>query len=220
VVPSVDPLSTQAQENIIQSATGGSAKSMAESVGGAHDFLLGDVLDVNTNPGLQGAIQAGINPIRDEFERVIRPGLNHSSIGTGAFSGFGGTKNVQANDLANRGYLRQVGDTSSKIISDAYNTGLDAMTKGLSLAPQSQRAALFPDTLLDAVGGQRRLEQQQINQSQFESEMFPFNLGLQLLGSAGAIPGAGSTSTVTGAQPQQNPLASLLGGMFSTLAFL
>lgn len=219
-LPGADPLSTQAQNNIVSSATGGATSQFAGNLADASNFLLSDAIDPNSNPALQGAIQAAINPIRDEFQRVIQPGLRDARTGTGVFSSFNSSRAELGDDLANRAFMRQVGDTTSNIVSDAYTQGLDAMTKAVSMAPQTQRSLLFPDTVLDAVGQQRRLTDQQVAQSQFESELFPFNLGLQLIGATGAVPGASTTSSVTGAQPQQNPLTAVLGPIASAIAFM
>jgi hypothetical protein len=189
-------------------------------LGGAQNFLLGDVLDVNNNQGLQGAISAALRPLEEQFTRVIKPGVNHESIGTGPFSSFGGTKNVMANNLADNAYMRQVGDTSSKIVNDTYLGNLDAFTKGVGMAPQTQRAMLFPETAIGAVGDTQAQRLAAQKQQQFEDQMLPFSMALQLIGTAGATPGGGSSGTVTGAQPQSNPMMQLLGGALSAMAFL
>ena len=215
-VPGFTPEQTQAQDNLIASAqTGGAQRQTADNLSSAQNFLLGDVMDVNNNQGLQGAIDAAIRPIQEQFQQVIKPGLNHESIGSGAFSSYAGSRRDLKNNLADTSYIRQVGDTTSGIINDTYKANLDAMTKGVAMAPQSQRAMTFPEQILDAVGGSKRGLQQQQDQAAFEQEMFPFSLGLQLLGAAGATPGGGSTGTVTGAQP--NPLQSLLGAVPAAL---
>ena len=94
------------------------------------------------------------------------------------------------------------------------------MLKGIALTPQTQSASLFPQVAQDTVGSQRRALTQQQDQGEFDKEMFPFNLGLQLLGASAATPGGGTTGTVTGAQPQSNPLMQGLGGIAAMLAFM
>jgi hypothetical protein len=218
-VPGFDPLQSQGQQAIIDTATSGGLKDTTDKLTGAQNFLLGDVLDVNKNPALRGAVDAAVRPLSEAFNEQVIPGINRAAVGTGPFSSFATTKTMQNKALAGDRYMQQVGDTSSKMVSDAYLAGLDAMTKGVALAPGTQRAQLFPGTAISAVGDVRRGLAQEQAQQGFEDEMFPFTMGLQLLGAAGATPGGGSTGTVSGAQPG-NPLMQLAGTALSIIPFL
>jgi hypothetical protein len=210
-VPGFNQNQTEAMSGVVDSANSGALRDTTNKLGSAQNFLLGDVLDVNNNQGLQGAIQASLRPLEEQFTRVVKPGINHASIGTGPFSSYAGTKNTQANNLADNAYMRQVGDTTNKLVNDTYTANLDALTKGVAMAPTTQRAMLFPETAKGAVGDTQRQLQMQQGQQQFENQMMPFNMALQMFGAAGAIPGGGTTGTVTGAQPQSNPFMQLLG---------
>lgn len=215
-----NPAELAAQQGMIGKAqVGGSLDQLTNNLVGANNFLLGDVLDVNNNQGLQGAIGAALRPIEDQFTRVLRPGIDHQSIGTGEFSSFGGTRNVLANDLANRNYADTVRGTVNDLVDRTYTANLDAFTRGVGMAPQTQRSSIFPETVLGGVGDQQRSLQQGQDQAKFENSMFPFNLGMQLLGGAGAMPGAGSTGTVSGAKPGGNPFLSMLGTVLGGMAF-
>lgn len=204
---------------LAKAGQGGSLSNLTNQLGDANNFLLGDVMDVNNNQGLQGAIKNAIQPLEDQFTRVIKPGMAHQGIGTGEFSSFGGTKSVLGEDLANRSYLDAVGNKTNDIIDRTYTANLDAFTRGVGMAPQTQRALLYPEVATGAVGDQQRQLAQGQAQAQFENSMFPFNLGLQLLGASGAMPGAGTSATVKGAAPGGNPFLQLLGGVAGTMAF-
>jgi hypothetical protein len=213
------PEQVAGQDAITQSASaGGQLANTTDKLASAQNFLLGDVLDVNNNPALQGAIQSALDPMRQEFLTKVRPGVDHSSIGTGAFSSYGGSASTLANNLADQTYFRQIGNTTSDIVNNAYNSGLSAMTQGVLAAPNTQRGLLLPGAALDAVGQQKQAQQNLVSQRGFENEMLPFNLGLQLMGAAGGIPGGGSTGTVS--TPGQSPLQQILGTAISVLPFL
>lgn len=215
-----NPAELASMSGIVNKASsGGSLDTLTNNLGAANNFLLGDVLDVNNNQGLQGAISAALRPIEDQFTRVLRPGINHNSIGTGEFSSFGGTKNLQANDMANRNYADTVRGTVNDMVDRTYTANLDAFTRGVGMAPQTQRSMLFPEVALSGVGEQIRGLGQAQDQAEFENSMFPFNLGLQLLGAAGAVPGGGTTGTVSGAKPGGNPFLQMLGTALGTVAF-
>lgn len=215
-VPGFDPASVAAQNSIL----GKGGELQASGMGALNQntkVASGELLDVNSNPHLQGAVDAAIRPLTESFQNVVMPGVRGGAIQAGAL---GSSKARQAGDYASSTYMRSVGDTSSKMLNEAYGQNLDAMMKGIALTPQTQSAALFPEVAMDSVGQQRRQLEMQQAQAGFDEEMFPWTLGLQLLGASAATPGGGTTGTVTGAQPQQNPLMQGLGGLAAMLAFL
>lgn len=218
-VAGLDPASESAQQGILGKAgPGGLLDMLGQGAASGTGWLAsGGVLDVNNNPALRGAVDAAIRPLTENFQNVVMPGVRGGAIQAGAL---GSSKARQAGDYASSTYLRSVGDTSSKMLNEAYGQNLEAMLKGIALTPQSQSAALFPEVARDTVGQQRRQLLQQQMQSGFDQEMFPFNMGLQLIGASAATPGGGTTGTVTGAQPQSNPLMQGLGGLAAMLAFL
>ncbi len=218
-VPGFDPAQVQAQEGTLaKAAPGGDLEKLASNGARATNFLTsGDVMNLDSNPHLRGAVDAAVRPLTENFQNVVMPGVRGGAIQAGAL---GSSKARQAGDYAASTYLRSVGDSTNQLLNQAYGQNLDAMLKGIALTPQSQSASLFPQVAQDTVGGQRRTLQQQQAQQSFDDEMFPFTMGLQLLGASAATPGGGTTGTVTGAQPQSNPLMQGLGGLAAMLAFL
>lgn len=214
-----DPAQQQAQAGIINKAGAeGPLEQLSSAATKGTTFTAsGDVMNLDSNPYLKGAVDAAVRPLSENFQQVVMPSVRGGAISAG---GLGNSKAPQAANLAASSYMREVGDTTNKLLNTAYGQNLDAMMKGIALTPQTQSASLFPQVAQDSVGAQKRALAQQQEQARFEEEMFPFNLGLQLIGASAATPGGGTTGTVTGAQPQSNPLLAGLGGLASMLAFL
>lgn len=197
-VQGFDPLQTQAQEGVV--GKNAALQGLSSFLLDANKFLTGDVMDINKNPALRGAIDAAIRPITENFQSVVMPGMRTEAIQAGP-SALNAPKAQQRQALASGNYMRQVGDTSTSLANDAYKTNLEAMIRGTALAPQSLQASLFPEASLEAVGAQRRELANQQGQRTFNQQMLPFQLGTQLISAAAGAPGAGSTSSVQGAQP-------------------
>ena len=216
-VQGFDPAQTAAQNSVL-AKSGSSLADMSGNLVNAQNFLTGDVMDINKNPALRGAIDAALRPITENFQNVVMPGLRTDAVqaGPGALNSVKGKSMAQQ---AGVNYMRQLGDTSTTFANDAYKTNLDAMTRAVALAPQSMQASLFPEVAAEGVGAQRRgLAQEQAAQG-FNQQMLPFQLGTQLISSAAGAPGAGSTSTVQGAKPQSN-WTQMLGAGLSAASLL
>lgn len=197
--PGFDPAQTAAQDSVLaKTAAGGSVQNAADDMARVQHFLSGDVMDVNTNPYLKGAIDAAVRPLTENFQSTVIPGLRTEAISAGAL---GDPKNKQAGQQAANSYMRQVGDTSAGFANTAYGQGLDAMVKGQALAPATQQALLFPEAAAESVGAQRRGLIEQQNATKLSQDSLPITLGMQLLNASAGAPGGGSTSTVTPATP-------------------
>lgn len=207
-VQGFDPLQTQAQQGVIDKQ--GSLQQMSGNLSSAQNFLSGDVMDINKNPALRGAIDAAMRPITENFQNVAMPGMRTDAVSAGAL---GSPKGNARMNMATTDYLRQTGDTAATMANTAYEKNLDALVKGVALAPQSMQASLFPETALEGVGAQRRELANQQGSQAFNQKMLPFQLGTQLISSAAGAPGAGSTSTVQGAQPPSSWTQALGAGL-------
>lgn len=213
-VPGFDPLQTQAQQGVVDKY--GSLNNMTSNIGNAQNFLSGDVMKVDSNPYLKGAIDAALRPITENFQNVVMPGIRGNAIQAGQL---GSPKGNQRAVQGASTYMRQLGESSTTMANNAYGQNLEAMVRGLALAPQSQQAMLFPEAALESVGAQRRELTNQQGQQGFNQSMLPFNLGTQLISAAAGAPGAGSTSTVQGAQPSGG-WTQLLGAGLSAASML
>ena len=202
----------QAGRRRVAAAARGPMQDVANQAAGASQFLTsGDVLDPRRNPGLAGAIEAGIDPIRQEFLSSILPSIRGDSILSGAF---GGSEQGELQNLAGESFMRQSGNVASNIINPAYQAGLDAFTRGLALTPQTAGLQLAPGQAIAGVGEQgRQMEQAQINadmQRWVEENYGDLLLAQQVAQIAFGIPAAGSTTTAQGGG--MNPVMGGLGG--------
>lgn len=201
----------QLGQQMVANAAQGPAQGVASSAAGASNFLTsGDVLDVNRNPGLQGAIAAGIEPLQQEFLTSVLPQVRGDAILSGQY---GGSEQREATNLAGQNYLRAVGNTTANIVNPAYQAGLDAYTRGLALAPQTAGLQYGPGAALAGVGTAQRAQ----TQAEIDAEMQRFIennygdllLAQQVAGTAFGIPVA---KGVTETQGGTSPLLQALGG--------
>ena len=217
-----NPLESLGQQ-LTLGATGGIGGVGASAAQGTNVLASGDVLDVMRNPGLQGAINAATRPITESFGQTILPNIRDEAILAG---GYGGNRQGIAEGMASQAYLHQIGDTTSGLVNQAYQGGLDAMTKGIALAPGAQQGLLAPGAAVAGVGAQERaFEQASIDDAvrRFYQEQFlPLMLAQQVAGTALGFPGGttvttsegGGTSGLQGALGGASLLTSLLPLMF------
>lgn len=186
---------------------------------GLNFLTSGAVLDPRTNPGLQGAIDAAIRPITENYTRNVMPSIGRNAVSAGQY---GGTAMGKLEQQAASDYGRSIGDTSSKIVLEGYNQGLDAMSRGLYALPTVQQSSLASGQLLSALGEQQRaMEQAQIDEAvrKYTTEqLLPWMAAKEVAGVAFGIPGGTSATEAVGAQPSGNYLMSGLGGAASGAA--
>ena len=184
---------------------------LANSGANATNFLLGDIWKPESNPNLQGAIDAAVRPIQENLTRSTLPTIRGGAVAAGAF---GGSRQGIAEGLASGEASQAIGDTASKVTQDLYKTNIDAQLKALGLLPQTQQAQLAQATTQSGVGDvQQSMEQQLLNQKvgNFNWDQYaPFLQSRELVNLLMGLPGGGTTTTANG--PMQNPLMMGLGG--------
>ena len=111
-----------AQQSALSQAFGGNVSQVTDAAAQAQQFALGPVLFPESNPALQAATQAAIRPITEQFTQSVLPNIRQEAITAG---GFGGSRQGIAEGQASQAFLRQVGDTSAQIQSEAFGQGLD-----------------------------------------------------------------------------------------------
>jgi hypothetical protein len=191
------------------------AQGSIDAINRGVQFGLGDVMDVRSNPYLQSAINAAIQPITQAYSGA---GGALSNIRTGAneLGQFGGSRQGIAEGLAASNYMNQVGNTAAKMASEGYQRGLDTFEKTLMFAPTALETNMQPVSWLSGVGAQNEALQQAQADYAAQARMWGLNapwLGLQNY--ANIVFGAGSnggTTTTTGGGYSRSPLMSGLGG--------
>lgn len=192
-VAGFDPLQLQGQQQVLDQT--GAQGNIVGSAGTGNQFLTsGDVLHPGSNPALQATIDAGVRPIIETLMEQALPTIRGGAVTNGQF---GGSRQGIAEGLATGRAAQAVGDTSAKIASAGYGQGLDAMTKGLQLAPSIASAQSLPGLTTSGVGDVRQgLEQAKLT-SNMQSQLLPLMFGKELAGIAAGIPGGSSTTSAS-----------------------
>lgn len=204
-----DPLQLLGQEQVL--GITGQQGMIGQDAASANRFLMGDVLSPDSNPYLRQYIDAAVRPITEQTTQQILPNIRNEFVGAGQF---GGSRQGIAEGLAAQGMQRQIGDTTANIATQAYGQGLEAMQRGLALAPQTQQVLAQPGITTSGVGDLRRQMSQALLNQDVEQFMYPqllpLMMGKELASLVGGIPGGGSTTTASGGG--SSPLMSGLGG--------
>ncbi len=130
----------QQLQNLTQGAIGTAGASMAQGAQGNQqlqgmlngpgmNFLTsGAVLDPNSNQYLQRAIEGATQPIVQNFQNTVLPGITQEAVASG---GFGGTRQGIAEGLAAQGMQQQIGNVASTMMNQNYQNGLNVMQGSL-----------------------------------------------------------------------------------------
>ena len=171
--------------------------------------LSGDYLQQG-NPYLQGAINKAIQPITQQYENVVMPGLDSTFSGAGRY---GSGAHQQAANQGYSDYMRTVGDTANQMAYQNYGDERTNQLRAQMFAPQMAQADYFDINQLGAAGSALDAYNQQLINQDIERYNYEKNAPQQWLsnymGTLGLAPW-GSTTTST--QPAPNIFTSALGG--------
>jgi hypothetical protein len=204
-----NPLQLQAQQQAITAAMG-PLSQYTGNVLNASNFLMGDALRPETNPYLRATAEAAIRPVTETLMGKWLPGVRSGAMEAG---GLGGSRQ---HGLENRaiGQAAQIAtDATSKIYSDAFQSGMGNLIKNIALAPQTGSMALAPASVIEGVGGQQyqlaTAQAQEAYNRALQEQWMPYLLSKDVAGTAMGL-GSGTTTTSTGATPGM--LGGALGG--------
>lgn len=173
-------------------------------------FLMGPVL--GPNPALQGAIDAATEPLYRRLTTDVLPQVRGQAVATGSF---GGSRQGIAEGLATEGTARAAANAAAQLALGGYQSGLEAMVKGLGLSPTVLQAMGLPAQQLMLAGQLEREEEERLKQEAAQREVANRlrNVGLsqEIARVVFGMPG-GAMVTTTPAAAQTNPVASGLGG--------
>lgn len=145
-----DPLRQQAQQFDITYANQGAVNDV-NKIGGAYDTLL-NAPNVNNNPYLQQAVQGAIRPMVDQFSESVLPGIRSGAMQTGQY---GGSRQGIAEGIAAGKLSRNIGDVSSQMYGNAYQQGMDSLSKAMLFGPQMLQLGQYPSQILRGVAQER-----------------------------------------------------------------
>lgn len=206
-VAGFDPLQLQGQQQVLDAVP--SQQSIVGSAGTGNQFLTsGDVLMPGSNPALQATIDASTRPIVETLLEQALPAIRSGAIANGQF---GGSRQGIGEGLAIGRAATAVGDTAAKVANQGYQSGLDAMVKGQSLAPAIGGAQALPGLTTSGVGDVRQGLAQAELSSGLQSQLLPLLFGKELAGIAAGIPGGSTTTTASTAKPNTTMQAVGLG---------
>lgn len=202
---------TAAQQAARQYATT-FAPATTAAAGGALGFLTDPSrLDPRSNRYLAATGQAATRPLYENLNEAILPSIRGGAMEAGLM---GSNRQGIAEGLAVGRTQAAAGDALANIYSNAYGQGLDAMTKGVALAPAVQEMGLTPSRTLAAVGAQNRSYEQALIDEAIQRWTYEQNLPLQELQAYQQLIQGGYGSTVTGQAEggSVNPLFGVAGG--------
>lgn len=202
---------TAAQRAARQYATTFSPSTIA-AAGGALGFLTDPAqLDPKSNRYLAATGRAATRPLYENLNESILPSIRGGAMEAGLM---GSNRQGIAEGLAAGRTQAAAGDALANIYSTAYGQGLEAMTKGVALAPAVQEMGLNPSRTLAAVGAQNRSYEQALIDEAIQRWTYEQNSPLQDLQAYQQLIQGGYGSTVTGQAKggSVNPLFGVAGG--------
>lgn len=208
-------------EQLAQQYAFGAAQSeqmpMVRQAADANQFLLGDVLRADSNPYMADYAKGAISPIFEELRQSTLPAIRSGAIASGQFGG--GAQRINealAIDKATQNAL----NTTSQIYSDAYGQNLEALQRGVALAPQTASSALIPAQTFSAIGSQNRAYEQALMDDaarRFEYEQqLPWNKLAAYQGLVQGNFGGTGIATSTGGSSGGSSLLGAAGAGLST----
>jgi hypothetical protein len=195
-----DPLQTEARTGLEQYARG----QMGQDVNGLRQgfgTLMG-AADVNNNPYLYQAAMGATRPIVDQLTEQILPSIRSGATNTGQY---GGSRQALAEGTAIGKATQAMGDMTSGMYSNAYQSGLGTLSNALGMAPQQMQMWQSPYSTLDTLGGQYQADQQkQIDAATKKwdyNEQLPYSQlsdWMNILNAGGGLGGTSKTSSSGG----------------------
>lgn len=129
----VAPMSQYTQDAYAGMAQRGSAGSpiVGQAKGVLSDTLSGKYLDAG-NSAFQGALNAAIRPVQQQFNDVVMPGLNSDFSSAGRYGS--GAHALASGDAAGQ-FANTVGDISSNMAYQNYGDERNRMQSAMQFAP-------------------------------------------------------------------------------------
>lgn len=166
-------------------------------------------LNPQDNPALPGLLEAGIRPLTENLTQQVLPNIGQEAVAGGQY---GGSRQGIAEGMASQAYFNSAQDVVSRVLGEAYSSGLDNATKAQALGPTVLGTQSVPAQLLSAVGEQQYgQEQAQLTdeiQRYFNEQLLPFLAAKEAAGVAFGVP---SGSTITDAALPANSTSTLQG---------
>lgn len=199
------PYTQQAQQMTADRAMGGGYGLTDAAAGQLNQTLSGDYLSGN-NPYLQDAIKYGQQPVIDQWNSQIAPGIDASfSMGGGA-GALGSGAYAAARNRGEDTLARNLSGAATQAAYQNYGDERGRMQQGLSMAPGLEQAGYGNAAMLGQVGAQQDARSQAEASRQANALQQYTSLITQ-------TPFFGQTQTSGGGGGGTNPFALGLGGI-------
>lgn len=204
VGPSADTQAAQTQMRNYATSLQGLPQQTQQAL----DFGLNGVLQPNENLGAY--INAAVRPIMQSY---TDPGGAFSQIRSGATEAgqFGSSRQGIAEGVATGRLANAVGDTTAKIVNEAYGQGLDTFGRTMALAPQMVQLGQAPASMLSAIGAQTEQYANQQNDFQTQQNLWDVNAPWDQLANWSNIVYGGATPSTRATTPSASNGAAIGG---------
>lgn len=172
-----NPTEKAAQGSLLNFATS-FAPGFLKSTQDTQKYLTTTALDPTNNPYLAKAASAAARPIGQNLAEYILPNIRGGAMASGMY---GSSRQGIAEGLAAGRASQEIGDLTSRMYSEAYDSGLRSATTAQALAPQIMSMGTVPANALSAVGQQQRTFEQALIDEQIQRFMYGQNLPWQQL---------------------------------------
>jgi hypothetical protein len=105
--------------------------------------------DIDNNPYVQQLAQRTNQRLAQDFNENVMPGINSGAIAAGQM---GSSRHGIAQGKAMEGLANAMGDSTSRLYSDAYQAGLNQQAKGMAFAPQTANMGYLPADTYGSAG--------------------------------------------------------------------
>lgn len=186
------------------------------AAGQAGNILAGGMLNPASNPYLTSYIQAGEQPLVNNYAAATAP----SNMSAAELSGaFGGSADAENRALSNYNFGNNLANYTANVVEPAYQQGQQQLTQTLALSPTINQGLTVPgQTALSAGTLEQQQAQNELNTAygnQYQNFMWPYQqLGYLGSGLTGLLPAGGrSASTYPNMYSGGGSSAALGGGL-------
>jgi hypothetical protein len=211
-VAGFDPAQLAGQQTLVNQAQG-NLTNLGDSALQASQFFLGPGLDPLTNPFLQSAISAAVQPLFQGLTQSALPAVRGEANTVGQV---GSSRQGIAEGLAIQGTQQTAGNVAAGLANQGFQTAMEAGIRALGLAPQTGGLLLQPGGILSAVGAERQGQEQreidaEVNKF-LQEQLLPFLSAKEIASIAFGIPNQSSTASGTTSGGGISPIQGALGG--------
>lgn len=185
------------------------AMNTSGNVQGALNQGLSSATNVQNNPFFRSAVEGALRPVVQNFTDA-GGALSQIRDGATAAGQYGGTRQGIAEGLAMNRLGQTLSDTAAKMGSDAYDKGLDTMTKSLQVTPSAMMGSAMPISWESSVGATQDARAQTMENQAAQQRLWGLNSQwAPLQNYANMVYGGGSSqSTTNSTSPYYQPQSS------------